>query len=94
MASKAPPKQRYRYTIEWVEILSQREQVAVEHTDVTCATSDDEAYNNVRYRLERATGVPPGTYQRDALQMRVVGKIPTAPRRKRQPLAEPAKALH
>lgn len=94
MATKVPSKQRYRYTIEWTEILSQREQVAAVHTAVTCATSDDEAYNNVRYRLERATGVPPGTYQRDALQMGIVWKIPTVLRRKRQPLAEPAKTPH
>lgn len=87
------PQQRYRYTIEWTEILSQREQVSVKHKMRTCAATDGRAFANICYRLEQATGAPRGTYAADALQMRIIEKTPLGPAAKQRQDIEPAPML-
>lgn len=84
MAVKAPPKQRYRYTLRWREVFSEREQIAVWHRTQTSAYSDDQAKLQIRKRLAQR-----GLYVPD--EMVIEDRIPTAPRRTRRPPAPMAK---
>lgn len=90
MATKAPPKEWFQYTIRVKETLSARLQIFAGHTFETNARSEGEARGHIRYRLATRLGEPLGAFPDECME--ILETLPLRRRSQRHPTA-PAPSL-